>query len=230
MDQQQAGAQRTSSPAQAARPAAPNAPQGQGQQIQRPGQRPQGAPGQQQPSAPNKDYGKDFRVIVRVAGKEINGELNLERGLSKIRGIGLNLARNLCYAIERELGIKRSKLVGNLSDDEISKVEELLRNPPLHLSRKHYFNRPVDPSSGQTRHLISNDLLFEVRQDVQFEKDQRTWKGWRHSIGQRVRGQHGRTTGRTGMSVGVLKKAIKMQKAAAATKAQEGSAPKAEKK
>ena len=49
-------------------------------------------------------------------------------------------------------------------------------------------------------------------------------------MGQRVRGQHSRTTGRTGMSVGVLKKAIKAQKAAAATSAQEKGAPKEEKK
>jgi hypothetical protein len=45
--------------------------------------------------------------------------------------------------------------------------------------------------------------------------------GWRHSIGQKVRGQHNRTTGRSGMTVGVMKKALKAAKSAAATTAQD---------
>jgi small subunit ribosomal protein S13 len=63
--------------------------------------------------------------------------------------------------------------------------------------------------------------MFATRQDVQFEKDTRTWRGWRHTMGQRVRGQHSRTTGRTGSSVGGLKKALKPQKAAGADKAKD---------
>ncbi len=193
---------------------------------QKPTNRPQGPTG---PQVPKKEYGKDYRGIVRVAGKELAGDLTLERGLGRIRGIGLNLAKNLSAAIERELNISRKKHVGDLTDDEITKVEELLRTPEKFIKETYKLNRPIDPDTGATRHLIANDLMFATRQDVQFEKDTRSYKGWRFTMGQRVRGQHGRTTGRTGISVGVLKKALKAQKTAAASKAQ-GSAPAAKEK
>ncbi len=38
--------------------------------------------------------------------------------------------------------------------------------------------------------------------------DIRTWKGIRHSLGLKVRGQRTRTTGRKGRAVGVAKKVI----------------------
>lgn len=177
-----------------------------------------------------KDYGKDFRGIVRISGKELNGEMPIERGLTRIKGIGVNFGKNIAGAIERELGIARSKLIGLLSDEEIAKIEEVLRVPEKHIKKAYLFNRPVDFETGNAKHLIANDLIFATRQDVQFQKDIHTWKGWRHSVGQRVRGQHSRTTGRTGISVGVLKKALKQQKAAGAAKAQESSAPAKEKK
>ena len=53
-----------------------------------------------------------------------------------------------------------------------------------------------------------NDLIFENTQDIEREKKAYTWKGFRHSYGQKVRGQKTRNTGRTGMAVGVLRKAI----------------------
>ena len=70
--------------------------------------------------------------------------------------------------------------------------------------------------SGNDKHLLANDLTFAIRQDVQTGVNTKSWSGWRHQMGQRVRGQKTRTTGRTGMSVGVLKKALKEQKAGAA--------------
>jgi len=186
----------------------------------KPAQKP-GKPGMPQATGPKKDYGKDFRGIIRLAGKELRGELSLERGLDGIKGIGHNTAKNIARIITKELKIDSKKVVGNLSDDEINNIEDLLKVVETHLKRKHLMNRPIDTDTGATRHLIGNDLMFATRQDVQFEKDTRTWRGWRHTMGQRVRGQHSRTTGRTGSSVGVLKKALKQQKTAAASKAQD---------
>ncbi|MDD5712784.1 MAG: 30S ribosomal protein S13, partial [Smithellaceae bacterium] len=57
-------------------------------------------------------------------------------------------------------------------------------------------------------HVIMTDLLFESGQDLDREKKSYSWKGYRHTYGQKVRGQKTRNTGRTGMAVGVLRKAI----------------------
>jgi small subunit ribosomal protein S13 len=74
-------------------------------------------------------------------------------------------------------------------------------------------------------HIIGTDLTFRVKQDITNAKDMNTWKGYRHAYGQKVRGQRTRTTGRTGMTVGVLRK-VMLAKAAAARGAEaKGAAP-----
>ncbi len=171
---------------------------------------------------------KEFRGIVRIMGKDLKGQLELGDALFRIRGIGYNFANAVARAIERELGISRSTRVGDLSDRQITQIEEIIREPAKHGVPAFMLNRNRDDDTGAARHVVQSDLQFAVRQDVEKEKNVRTWIGWRHSIGQRVRGQHSRTTGRTGMTVGVLKKAIKAQKEAAAKGAQ-AAAPAAKK-
>ena len=162
-----------------------------------------------------------LRGIVRIAGKDMKGQQELSHALTEIRGVGHNLANAFCKPIERELGIPPTTKVGSLSDNQIASIEEILRNPAKHGVLVFLLNRQRDDETGEQKHVIQSDLQFAVRQDVEKEKTMRTWIGWRHSIGQKVRGQHNRTTGRTGITVGVLKKAIKEQKVAAAKAAQE---------
>ena len=68
---------------------------------------------------------------------------------------------------------------------------------------------------GKDMHFVSNDLLLITRQDINRDVALRTWHGFRHQYGQKVRGQRTRSTGRTGATVGVMKKAAKEQIAAA---------------
>ena len=174
---------------------------------------------------------KDFKGIVRILGKDVEGHVLLRDALRKVKGIGQNLGLILNRVIKREMQINPSDtLVGNLSDAQMEKVEELIKTPQKHGVKPHSLNRPRDVETSQPAHFLASDLAFTQRQDLEREKNVRSWRGWRISMGQRVRGQHSRTTGRTGLSVGVLKKAIKAQKAAAATSAQDKGAPKEEKK
>ena len=72
--------------------------------------------------------------------------------------------------------------------------------------------------TGKNIHIVSNDLIFNTRQDVSRDVANGTWRGFRHQYGQKVRGQHTRSTGRTGATVGVTKS----KAAAAAGPAQTG--------
>ncbi len=173
-------------------------------------------PPQQQKVAPKRQHGENYRGIIRIVGKDLNGELPLKLALIRIRGIGTNLADNLCRAIEKELGIPSSKEVGEMSEEQLLKIEEIVKSPERHGIAGYNLNRQKDMESGNDKHLLANDLTFAIRQDVQTGVNTKSWSGWRHQMGQRVRGQKTRTTGRTGMSVGVLKKALKEQKAGAA--------------
>ena len=69
-------------------------------------------------------------------------------------------------------------------------------------------NRPRDRLSGRMLHLIGSDLEFARKNDIDRLRRIKSWRGVRHSLGLKVRGQHTRTTGRGGMAVGVSRKKL----------------------
>lgn len=168
------------------------------------------------PKAAQKQHSKDYRGIIRLVGKDIEGYWPLERALIRVKGIGLNLARNLSLAIERDLKISPKTDVGELSEEQLLEVESVIKSPAAHGVKEYALDRIADPFDGKTKHLLATDLTFLQKQDLQREVDSKSYNGWRRQLGQRVRGQRSRTTNRTGMAVGVLKKALKQAKAGGA--------------
>lgn len=147
---------------------------------------------------------QEYRYIVRIAGVDLDGSMRIDYGLSKIKGVGIRIGG----ALLRALKIDPTKRIGYLSDEEIHRIETALKNPPSHGLPSWMCNRSRDPQSGENLHLIGPDLEFQTKADIEFMKKIRSWKGIRHSLGLKVRGQRTRTTGRTGRAVGVRKKRI----------------------
>lgn len=150
---------------------------------------------------------KKLVSIVRLAGRDVNGSLNLERALSRVKGVGPSLSHSLVFAIEGKLGIPKSTTLGALSEEQIESIEGLLKDPNKFGVPKFLLNRQKDTETGKDIHLVSNELLFATRQDISRDITLRLWRGHRHQYGQKVRGQRTRSTGRTGTTVGVIKKA-----------------------
>jgi small subunit ribosomal protein S13 len=67
-------------------------------------------------------------------------------------------------------------------------------------------NRQHDWSTGADLHIVGVDVDLVKRDDVNVMRMIRCYKGVRHEQGQKVRGQRTRANGRTGMTMGVLKK------------------------
>src|SRR5438093_357142 len=86
---------------------------------------------------------------------------------------------------------------------------------------------PKDWESGLDMHLVGAEVEVRLRDDINQMKMIRSYKGVRHETGQKARGQRTRSNGRTGLTVGVTKKAA--LEAAKAKKAEE-AAPKKEAK
>ena len=107
--------------------------------------------------------------------------------------------------------------MGSLSEGELSKLEDAIRDPAKHGIPSRLFNRRKDLDSGRDMHLVGPDLALRTKADLDLMKDIRSWKGIRHSLGLKVRGQRTRTTGRSGKAVGVKKKVL-MEAARAAEK------------
>ena len=128
------------------------------------------------------------------------------------------MAHALSYEIELKLGIERSTPIGNLSEEQIASIERIIKEPAAAGVPNYFLNRSKDMETGSNMYLAGNELVFAVRQDINRDVNARTWRGFRHQYGQRVRGQHTRSTGRTGVTVGVTKKAVKLAQAAAMQK------------
>ncbi|MEM3476891.1 MAG: 30S ribosomal protein S13, partial [Candidatus Micrarchaeaceae archaeon] len=149
---------------------------------------------------------KEAQSIVRLAGRDINGSMPIKRALANVKGIGANLANALSYAIEKELKISRDVHINELSEEQFEKVEKIIKNPENYGVPAYMLNQRKDFDTGKDMHVIGNDLAFAIRQNINRQVALRSWRGLRHQYGQKVRGQHTRSTGRTGATVGVSKK------------------------
>ena len=160
---------------------------------------------------------REFRHILRVAGTDIDGTKKIVYGLTKIRGVGPSFAA----AIVRVAELRPELRMGELSEAEVQKVEDVMRDPAKYGLPSRLFDRRKDLESGRDLHLIGPDLSLSLKNDIDFMRDIRSWKGTRHSLGLKVRGQRTRTTGRKGRAVGVAKKVIMEAARAAAEKEKE---------
>jgi small subunit ribosomal protein S13 len=143
----------------------------------------------------------EYRHIVRIAGKDVDGSKKLVVALSEIRGIGFNFAQVLLNTLKIDPDIR----VGFLTEDEVGIIENGIKNPES-VGMPHWFlNRRKDVDSGAHSQLIAADWDIAVHGDVEREKGVMSWRGFRHMMGLKVRGQRTRTTGRKGGAVGVKK-------------------------
>ena len=147
---------------------------------------------------------REFQHIIRFAGTDIEGTQPVTYALTNVKGVGIKLAN----AIIEKAGIDPATRMGLLSSAEVEKLEEIITNPVKHDVPIWLLNRRKDLETGKDIHLLSSDLVLQTKNDIDQMKKIRSWKGFRHSYGLKVRGQRTRTTGRKGKAIGVKKKQI----------------------
>jgi small subunit ribosomal protein S13 len=160
---------------------------------------------------------QEFRHIVRILGTDSSGTLKVSYSVSSVKGVSLSLAN----AILKKVGINPDLRAGFLTDADITKIEDVIKEPQKYSLPAWLFNRRKDQESGKDMHLITADLALRVKTDIDDAKNIRSWRGYRHAYGLKVRGQRTKTTGRAGKALGVKKKAL-MQKPGGATAPAEG--------
>jgi len=143
----------------------------------------------------------EYKYILRIAGKDIEGGKKLIVAISEIKGVGYNFAQ----VLTQTLNINPDKRVGFLTEGEIREIEQAISNPTKTGIPQWYLNRRKNTDTGSNQHMITSDLDFATSNDVEREKLVMSWRGYRHMFGLRVRGQCTRTTGRKGGAVGVKK-------------------------
>ncbi|MEM0050024.1 MAG: 30S ribosomal protein S13 [Candidatus Bathyarchaeia archaeon] len=144
----------------------------------------------------------EFRHIVRLVDRDVDGAKTVVDAISDIKGIGLRLAGIIAHKV----GVPSTARIGFLSSEKIEEIEKVIKNLTKSGLPSWLFNRRKDLESGEDKHLISSDIDLTVKADIEREKTLWSWRGYRHAYGLKVRGQKTRTTGRTGKTVGVSKK------------------------
>ena len=143
----------------------------------------------------------DFRYIVRIVNSDLDGNKDIVIALAGIKGVGMRTAE----IIARMTGIPRNTKIGDLPEKKTEELEKLV----LDYSEKapHWMvNRQHDWSSGADIHIVGVDVELYKRDDVNLMRMIRCYKGVRHETGQKVRGQRSRANGRSGLTLGVIKR------------------------
>jgi small subunit ribosomal protein S13 len=155
----------------------------------------------------------EFRYLVRVRGKDLDGRKKLIAAVSDIKGVGFNFAQ----MIVSTLNLDPKARLGTLTESQMRELEKMIIDPPSLKIPQWALNRRRDPDTGETKQLVGVDLDVITKSDVDRERNIQSWRGVRHGLGLKVRGQRTRTTGRKGRTVGVRKTAIIAAQKAAAT-------------
>jgi small subunit ribosomal protein S13 len=128
-----------------------------------------------------KQTKQEYR-LVRIMSKDIEGKMSIYAGLTKIKGVSWSFSNLVC----KKLKIDKKKTIGSLTDDEIKKITEFIKNPD---APKFILNRRFDIETGEDRHLASSDLDLQKEFDIKRLKKVKSYRGIRHASNLPVRGQ-----------------------------------------
>ncbi len=167
-----------------------------------------------------------YENLIRILGNDIPGERKTLIGLTQIRGIGYMFANSMLQILK----INPDSRIGTLSAEQVSSIEKMIQDPKSQNFPTWFLNRQKDVETGDDLHLVTSDIAFNLRNDIEREKGVFSWRGYRHMYGLKVRGQRTRCTGRKGGAVGVAKGGRVLPArggagAPAATDAADGTAP-----
>ncbi|KAL1422903.1 hypothetical protein MTO96_021625 [Rhipicephalus appendiculatus] len=143
-----------------------------------------------------------FQHILRVLNTNIDGRRKVMFALTAIKGVGRRFSNMVCKKADVDL----NKRAGELTDEEVEKLITIMSNPRQYKIPDWFLNRQKDIKDGKYSQVTSNALENKLREDLERLKKIRAHRGLRHFWGVRYLGQHTKTTGRRGRTVGVSKK------------------------
>mgnify|MGYP001585177337 CR=1 FL=1 len=157
-----------------------------------------------QPKTETKMEQKYEGKLIRVLSKDIEGKNTIYHGLTKVKGISWSIANAICKALK----LDKKRKIGSLTNEEITKMADFMKNPKL---PEHLMNRRRDFETGDNKHVIGTTLELQHEFDIKRLKKIRSYRGYRHAMGLPVRGQRTRAHFRKnkGKATGIKKKVPK---------------------
>lgn len=153
---------------------------------------------------PEKKAQDSFKHIVRIANTDLPGNKKILYTLRKIKGVGFMFANVACNVS----GVSHEKKTGDLDEDEIRKLDSVIREPVKFNIPCWMFNRRKDYETGEDKHIILGNIKFITDNDIKRLKKIKSYRGIRHALGLPVRGQRTKSNFRRNkgkVSLGVIK-------------------------
>ncbi|MBI2545651.1 30S ribosomal protein S13 [Candidatus Woesearchaeota archaeon] len=147
---------------------------------------------------------EEIRHLVRIANTDLDGRKPVYYALTKIKGVNYMFSNFVATAAK----VDKHKKTGLLSDGEVKRLEEAVKNPMIHNPPAWLLNRRKDAETGKDVHLTAADLDFAKDTDIKIMKKIKSYRGVRHILGLPVRGQRTKSNFRKnkGKVMGVKRK------------------------
>jgi len=142
---------------------------------------------------------KEEDRVIRILAKDIEGKMKVYAGLTKIKGVSWSLSNAVCKILK----IDKNKKMGSLTDAEIKKMSDFIKNPEV---AEYLLNRRSDFATGENKHLSGSDLELQKEFDIKRLKKIKSYKGYRHMAGLPLRGQRTRSNFRPNKKKAGIKK------------------------
>merc|ERR1712130_369962 len=143
-----------------------------------------------------------FQHILRLLNTNVDGKQKIMYALTRVKGVGRRYSNLVCKKADVDL----NKRAGELTSEELERIVTIIQNPTQYKIPTWFLNRQRDIVDGKDSHILANGVDSKLREDLERLKKIRAHRGLRHYWGLRVRGQHSKTTGHKGKTVGVSKK------------------------
>lgn len=135
---------------------------------------------------------EDIQQIIRLYNTNIDGTKKTAYALTGIRGIGLRFGT----AVVKRAGVSLSKRAGELSHEEIAKIQEVISNPIGFGIPDYMLNHQKDVVDGLDSQLVGIKLDGDIRMRIEKGKKTKEIRMQRLAAGLRVRGQRTKSNGR----------------------------------
>jgi small subunit ribosomal protein S13 len=133
--------------------------------------------------------------MIRILSEDIEGKTRIYPGLTRIKGISWTLSNAIC----RILKLEKTRKIGSLTDEELKKITDFIKNPEV---PTYILNRRADLDTGEDKHLVGSDLDLQKEFDIKRLKKIKSYKGYRHMSNLPLRGQRTRSNFRRNRAKG----------------------------
>lgn len=145
---------------------------------------------------------QEIQHIIRLYNTNIDGTKKTAFALTAIRGIGMRFGRT----VVSRAGVSPDKRAGELSQDEIGKIQDVINDPVAFGIPSYMLNHQKDAASGLDSQLVGIKLDGDLRMRIEKGKKMKEIRILRLASGLKVRGQRTKSNGRRTKSLGAPKR------------------------